>query len=996
MPDAPILSNDDEFGSIPSERTIRWGAPGAIGRIDHYDLVRKLGGGGFGVVYLAKDTASGIDVAIKTLHPLLKNNTEEMEGLRDKFALVSRLAHPNIATALVLHPCRDIQVWGEPARGELGLQSGDSVMVMRYAPGTTLSKWRRQFPGGVVPFELALEVGRQVAAALDYAHGEKIVHRDIKPENIMVETLGAGLGGREGPAGRPAQDPKIRVRILDFGLAAEIRSSMGRLSRDQGDTSGTRPYMAPEQWLGKAQDGRTDQYALACVLYELLSGEPPFAGVFETGDPDIMKTAVATQAPEGLGFLGRAVDAALARALAKDPANRFPSCAAFLAAMDGSSPAESAPAAEPVRRRPSRAPGGGRIPVYVYTAENGYAWQGCDPRTAESLQKALASTGVLSRSDVWGGIIRRPVASPAWPEWPRSRLCTILYRFHRSSARDQMGRGSNYIAAACLPVSADRRLVDFRAVFDAPPMRRALRGGYEDLSIDLGAGDGFLLTGDEEPEASLQVVSWEESWKEPAFVSGPDVLLLLSGLFQSPDADLGDLKAVVRQVDGESVPTAAILAYTVFPQVSAARAAQAAFEALPAVPPGDLAAERNALGAWKAALDAVEGLERACAGFRGLAGFAEGQRQSFRNARMRVSADERAAAEMSREREAALAEIAALDRALGAFSMSINETRGQDDDDETLAAIARLRPESEGRAVLAGVSDPGLRREVRGLLQSWQERFDGLKRKADKIRALWSRVRSYQMAVEKGGGVSADLTALVAGDLSSAEALAGGLPFAADILEDMRNRFRMAREMLRPARPSRPARPAPPPTRPAVPFSAKRAPSFEDILPPERRSRWNRVVDIAPFVMGAVLVALLILGVWQALTPPDTDPAFGGNPDTNGVDSASVDTNETGHASAPAGAPEGAATDGAAVDAGPDDKAVDAGKGEKAVDAGKDGKAEDAGKGEKAMDAGKDDKAGNPKKGETAVDAGKDEKAERPDGGRTDERNAKAESKRGR
>ena len=359
----PSRTDIDEpsLGSAPT--LVGQGVPGAaLGQIDQYQLVRKLGGGGFGVVYLARDTVSGVDVALKTLHPLLKSNPEEMESLRAKFALVSRLSHPNIASPLVLHPCRDIAITDDATRREMRLSPGDSVMVMRYAPGVTLSKWRRQFPDGVVPPDQALEVVRQVASALDYAHAEKIVHRDIKPANVMVETLPSeasrpsrveklrveklkGDGGASSP-GEPQlttnhfalATSKIRVRILDFGLAAEIRSSMSRISTETGDTSGTRPYMAPEQWLGRKQDGRTDQYALACVAYEMLSGAPPFSGVFETGDPIIMRTAIERDAPEEIEDIPAHVNAALQKALAKNPKERFASCAEFVESCLAQSP----------------------------------------------------------------------------------------------------------------------------------------------------------------------------------------------------------------------------------------------------------------------------------------------------------------------------------------------------------------------------------------------------------------------------------------------------------------------------------------------------------------------------------------------------------------------------------------------------------------------------------------------------------------------------------
>ncbi len=322
MPTPSILPSDDPV-SFPSMPTLHGGDPNALGRIDHYDLLRKLGGGGFGVVYLARDTVSGIEVALKTLHPLLKANAEEMDALREKFVLISRLSHPNIATALVLHRVRDLTIWDETARKEMRLSPGDFVVVMRYAPGVTLFRWQRQFPDGIVPLDLVLEVARQLASALDYAHGERIVHRDIKPGNIMIEMLG--------DASRSGESPRVRVRILDFGLAAEIHSSMSRISTEEGDTSGTWPYMAPEQWLGKKQDGRTDQYALACVLYELLSGAPPFAGVFETGNPVVMMATVKSETPDEIEDVPEAVNAALLRALAKNPKERFPSCTAFVA-----------------------------------------------------------------------------------------------------------------------------------------------------------------------------------------------------------------------------------------------------------------------------------------------------------------------------------------------------------------------------------------------------------------------------------------------------------------------------------------------------------------------------------------------------------------------------------------------------------------------------------------------------------------------------------------
>ena len=293
---------------------------GVLARIDKYELTRELGGGGFGTVYLARDTVAKIDRAVKGLPPEVKGNPEELENIRANFALVSRLHHPNIAAALDLHRAEHVRYGDAETHENLRVSPGETLMVMEYAPGVTLSKWRRQFPESKVPLPQALEIARQIAAALDYAHGQKIIHRDIKPSNVMVETKGDG---------------RLVARVLDFGLAAEIRSSMGRVSCEVRDTSGTRPYMAPEQWLGEKQGAATDQYSLAVLFHELVTGEVPFASVFDTGDPVVMMNVVGREPVKLPGCLSTCVRDSLAKAFAKKPEDRFASCGEFVTALEG-------------------------------------------------------------------------------------------------------------------------------------------------------------------------------------------------------------------------------------------------------------------------------------------------------------------------------------------------------------------------------------------------------------------------------------------------------------------------------------------------------------------------------------------------------------------------------------------------------------------------------------------------------------------------------------
>ena len=306
--------------SMNNAVTMRPDRGASLGRIDQYELIRELGGGGFGCVYLARDTVAGIEVAVKGLPPLVRLNKEELENVRKNFALVSRLHHPNIAAALHLQKVEKAFYDDKSDAEKLRVFGGDTLVVMQYAPGVTLSQWRKQFPDGKVPLDKALEITRQIASALDYAHEEKILHRDIKPANVMIETGGDG---------------KITARVLDFGLAAEIRSSMSRVSQSVTDTSGTRPYMAPEQWLGREQGKETDLYALAVLFNELVTGKVPFASVFDTGDPVLMMNVVGREEPEISTDLPKTIRLALTKALSKKREDRFGSCIEFVDALEG-------------------------------------------------------------------------------------------------------------------------------------------------------------------------------------------------------------------------------------------------------------------------------------------------------------------------------------------------------------------------------------------------------------------------------------------------------------------------------------------------------------------------------------------------------------------------------------------------------------------------------------------------------------------------------------
>ncbi len=269
--------------------------------LGRYQITGELGQGGMGVVDKCFDTIGGIDVAVKTVPPELSHNTAEMEDVRENFRLVETLHHPHIAAIKGL---------------EHDKESGIYYLVMEHVPGRNLRQYCKSHgdltPSGARALkpEDAFPIFDQVASALDYAHSQKIMHRDIKPTNIMIT-------------------PDGNAKVLDFGLASQIHTSLSRVSLVRYGTSGTGPYMAPEQWEGKYQDAATDQYALSVVMYELLSGRPPF----ESHEVSVLREAVMSANPDPVEALTAQQWKALTKGLSKERANRFQDCQSLVASV---------------------------------------------------------------------------------------------------------------------------------------------------------------------------------------------------------------------------------------------------------------------------------------------------------------------------------------------------------------------------------------------------------------------------------------------------------------------------------------------------------------------------------------------------------------------------------------------------------------------------------------------------------------------------------------
>jgi serine/threonine-protein kinase len=257
-------------------------------RLARYIVRRPLGHGGSSDVYLVEDAESGEPLALKVLHAVEGDAVAGRARFRDEFEIAGKLDHPNIARVSAHGECGDV-LW-------LIEEYFDGGSAVAFVPG------RRATPD----LSVVLPVLTQIAGGLDYAHARDVVHLDVKPSNMLVRT----------------GDP-MTVALADFGAAHRL----GEPRSPGAVVVGSIPYVAPEELRGEQIYAATDQYSLACSVVELLTGHPPFRRRSQFAVAEAHLVAGPPPISPHHRWIPHAVDSILAKMLAKDPRERYNSCA---------------------------------------------------------------------------------------------------------------------------------------------------------------------------------------------------------------------------------------------------------------------------------------------------------------------------------------------------------------------------------------------------------------------------------------------------------------------------------------------------------------------------------------------------------------------------------------------------------------------------------------------------------------------------------------------
>jgi serine/threonine protein kinase/tetratricopeptide (TPR) repeat protein len=369
--------------------------------VSHFEILERLGQGGMGVVYKARDLRLDRLVALKFLPSHLGGeDVAERRFLREA-RTASALDHANICTIYEIGETED----------------GRTFIAMAYCEGETLAS---RVARGPLSVEEAVRIGTKVAQGLAEAHARGIVHRDIKPGNIAITNEGA-------------------VKILDFGLA--MVPGAARITQGE-TTTGTAAYMSPEQVRGETVDPRTDIWSWGVVMYEMLTGRPPFKG---DNVPAVIFSILKGE-PKPISSISpvpRSLEAIVEKALSKDPSSRYRSAENLLADLPATDLSESLtvimPITAPLEAGVGRTPGRPRWPVLVLTAS------------------------VLLVA-VWAAWRLRPSSSSPNPVVSSSSVAVLPFRYRGSDQFRYLGDGMVELLSAKLDHAGELRAIDPRAI----------------------------------------------------------------------------------------------------------------------------------------------------------------------------------------------------------------------------------------------------------------------------------------------------------------------------------------------------------------------------------------------------------------------------------------------------------------------------------------------------------------------------------------------------
>jgi len=358
--------------------------------VGSYKVLEKIGEGGMGAVYKGVDLMLEREVAIKALRPELARQPDVVERFRAEAVTLAKLNHPNIATLYSF------------------LRQGDDYfMVMEFVRGETLDSVLQR--SASMPIDRAISMFCQALEGIDHAHKMGIIHRDIKPANVMLTQTGS-------------------IKVMDFGIARVLGTA--RMTR-QGSVIGTVEYMSPEQVRGEETDARSDIYSLGILLYEMLAGRVPFSHLSEY---ELMKRQIEEVPPPPHEFqpgIPTMVEAAVLRALAKKPGDRFQTAEAMRSALLGAAAARTGPEA-------ATSPGAATR-IMAQTPETP-APTGLQGQLASQLDVGIKETRMPEPGQAWAQVYgsapiketRLPSSRPAGQEYWQAQLARSSAAQHPS------------------------------------------------------------------------------------------------------------------------------------------------------------------------------------------------------------------------------------------------------------------------------------------------------------------------------------------------------------------------------------------------------------------------------------------------------------------------------------------------------------------------------------------------------------------------------------